>query len=235
MAFPNVVAVTENSTNTAGTSHAMTLPGSLQATDLILILISIGSTGATLNALTDWTETLDENLPIGLKIVRWTGAGTPSNPTFGTNLSTRSASLAFQISGADLSIAPAHAGSTATGTSTTPNPPSVTPAGGIAKDYLFIAFFGYAGEEADDDTWLNSSPTNYLPNPGYQKACGTAGTSLGGIIGAATRQLNTGAAEDPGAFGCDVSAAWRAQTIIIHPAPPPIPIAEVNMAPRLAP
>lgn len=32
------------------------------------------------------------------------------------------------------------------------------------------------------------------------------------------RQLNTGVAENPGTFAKDVSAAWRAQTIMIHPA-----------------
>lgn len=216
MAFPVIESTTESSTNTAGTSHAITLPASIAATDLVLIIMDIGSTAATLNALTDWGEILDENSANGLKILWYTGAGVPGNPTFTSSASTRSASIAFRISGVSKSITP-QIGTTATGTSATPDPPTVTPSGSVVKDYLFIAFFGAAGEEADDNTWSDTPPTNYLPSPPLQKACGTAGTNLGGLIAAASRQLNTGSAEDPGTFTKDVSAAWRAQTIIVHP------------------
>jgi hypothetical protein len=219
VAFPVVEGVSESSTNTAGTSHAVTLPANIAESDLVLIIMDIGSTAATLNALTGWTELLDENVANGLKIIWYTGSGVPSNPTFTSSASTRSACIAYRISGADKTVTPQIA-TTATGTSATPNPPnSATPPS--TKDYLFIAFFGQAGEEADDDTWVNTPPTNYTPSPPRQKSCGTAGTNLGGKIGAAERQLNTGSAQDPGTFGVDVSAAWRAQTIIVHPAPPP--------------
>jgi hypothetical protein len=216
VAFPVVEGVAESSVNTAGTSHAVTLPASIASTDEVLILMDIGSTSATLNALTDWGELLDENAANGLKILRYTGAGVPSNPTFTSSATTRSASIAYRISGADKTVTP-QIGTTATGTSATPDPPSVTPTGGVSKPYLFIAFFGQAGEEADDDTWANTPPTNYTPSPPRQKTCGTAGTNLGGLIASAERALMTGSAEDPGTFGVDVSAAWRAQTIIVHP------------------
>lgn len=220
MASPVIEGVAESSLNSAGTSHPVTLPASIDSTDLVLIIMDIGSTSATLNALTGWTESLDEAVANGLKIIRYTGAGVPSDPTFVTSASTRSAQIAYRISGADKTTAPQIA-TTATGSSATPDPPSITPAGGVSKDYLFIAFFGQAGEEADDDTWVNTPPTNYTPSPPRQKACGTAGTNLGGKIGAAERQLTTGAAQNPGTFGVDVSAAWRAQHIIIHPAADP--------------
>lgn len=217
--FPIIEGTAETAVSTAGTNHAITLPGSISETDLVLVLMDIGSTSATINALTGWTEDLDEASANGLKILRYTGTGVPSNPTFVTSASTRSASIAYRISGADKSIAP-QIGTTATGTSVSPDPPSVTPTGGIVKDYLFIAFAGMAGEEADDDTWANTPPTNYLPSPPLQKSCGTAGTNLGGLICAASRQLRTGSAENPGTFNVDASAAWRAQTIIIHPRSP---------------
>ncbi len=230
MASPAVAATTEGSTNTAGTSHAVTLPTGGATWDEYLIIMDIGSTAATLNALTDWTELLDENVANGLKILLYDGVGVPSNPTFTSSAATRSAWIAFLITGADKTITPG-IGTTATGTSATPDPPSITPPS--SKDYLFIAFAGMAGEEADDDTWGNTPPTNYLPSPPLQKSCGTAGTSLGGLILAASRQLTTGVAENPGTFGVDVSAAWRAQTVIVHPVPPPInPIIPI-MAPQL--
>jgi hypothetical protein len=216
MAFPTVVSTTETAVSTAGTSHAITLPGSIAATDLVLIIMDIGSTSATLNALTDWGEILDENAANGLKILRYTGAGVPGNPTFTSSAATRSASVAYRISGAEKTITP-EIGTTAAGTSVNPDPPSVSPTGG-AKDYLWIAFFGQAGEQADDDTLVSGYPANYTHSQNV-KTCGVAGTNLGGMIGAASRQANT-ATENPGTFTSVDNAAWRAQTIAIHPAPP---------------
>jgi hypothetical protein len=216
---PVVEAVQENSVPTAGTSHAITLPAGITADEMTLILMDIGSTAATLNALTNWEELLDENLANGLKILRYIGPGIPGNPTFTSSASTRSASLAYRISGANKFIPP-QIGTTATGSSTTPDPPPITPAGGVSKDYLSIAFYGAAGEEADDDTWSDTPPTGWSPTPPRQKACGTVGTNLGGMIAAAERQITTGAEINPGTFAKDVSAAWRAQHVLIHPGKP---------------
>lgn len=220
MASPVVEGVAESSVNTAGTSHTVTLPAGGASTDLFLITMDIGSTSATLDALTDWTEDLDEAVSNGLKIIRYTGTGVPSDPTFTSSASTRSASIAWRISGADKTVAP-DIGTTATGTSATPNPPQVSAPSGT-KDCLYIAFYGAAGEEADDDTWSDTPPTDFTPTPPYQKACGTAGTNLGGMIAAAYRQLTTGAVQNPGTFAKDTSAAWRAQTIRIDPEPGPV-------------
>lgn len=216
MASPVVQQAIESSTNTAGTSHVVTLP-TATAGDLLLIILDKGSTAATINAHASLTELLDENNANGLYIAyRWMDGTEPASYTLTSSASTRTARIAYRISGAanPATQAPQIA-TTATGTSATPDPPSITPPS--SKDYLFIAFFGQAGEEADDDTWVNTPPTNYTPSPPRQKSCGTAGTNLGGKIGAAERQLTTGSAENPGTFGVDVSAAWRAQTIIIHP------------------
>lgn len=218
-AFPVVEAVTEGALTTAGTSHAVTLPASGVSTDLYLIIMDIGSTSATFNALTDWTEILDESAANGLKIWWYTGTGVPSDPTFTSSGSTRDARIAYRISGADKTITP-QIGTTATGTSVSPDPPSVTPTAGTVKDYLSIAFAGMAGEEADDDTWANTPPTDWTPSPPRQVSCGTVGTNLGGLITAAERQITTGSAIDPGTFNVDVSAAWRAQQVLVHPLPP---------------
>src|SRR5688572_6661649 len=138
MAHPVVEGTAESSVNTAGTSHTITLPnGAAVASDLFLILMDIGATSATINSLGSWTELLDEAVANGLKIFYYTGAGVPSNPTFTSSASTRSASIAWRISGVNKSIAP-QIGTTATGTSATPDPPaSASPAS--SKDYLFIA------------------------------------------------------------------------------------------------
>lgn len=217
MPFPVVQQVVENSTNTAGTSHTINLPTRVGG-HLLIIILDKGSTSATINAHASLTELLDEASANGLYIAyRWLDGTEGSSLTLTSSASTRTASMAYRISGAENpSVQAPQIGTTGTGTSATPDPPSITPAS--AKDYLFIAFAGMAGEEADDDTWGNTPPTNYTPSPPRQKSCGTAGVNLGGLILSAERQLNTGSAEDPGTFGVDVSAAWRSQIIMVHPA-----------------
>lgn len=230
MAFPTVQTTAETAVSTAGTSHAITLPSGIAAGDLTLLVTDIGSTSATFNALANWTELLDEASANGLKIIYYSGADIPSAPTFTSSASTRSATIAYRISGAEVPATQApQIGTTATGSSVNPNPPAVTPTGG-AKDYLWIALFGRDGEEADDDTWVTAAPSGFTNL--LQKACGVAGTNLGGMIASAEQQLNA-ASLDPGTFTC-ATGGWRAQTIAIHPAPPAPQAPDVIMAPQLS-
>ena len=228
---PGVLDVAESSTNTAGANHVVTLPSGIVAGDLILICMNIGSTSATLNAHADYTEVLDESAANGLKILYRQAVGGEGNPTLVSSGSTRDATITYRING---HVAPAtqapQIGTTATAASTTPDPPSVTPTGG-AKDYLSIAMFGRTGEEADDDTWVTAAPTGYTGL--LQKACGTAGTNLGGMVATASRHFNA-ASEDPGTFTC-ATGTWRAQTIIVHPSgtapgPYPEPVSPVGVS-----
>jgi hypothetical protein len=239
MASPVVEQAIESNTTTAGTSHVVTLP-TATAGQLLLIILDKGSTSATINAHASLTELLDEASANGLYIAYRQMDGTePASYTLTSSASTRTARIAYRISGAENPATQApQIATTATGTSATPDPPaSATPAS--SKDYLFIAFYGADGEEADDDTWSDTPPTNYTPSPPRQIACGIVGTNLGGLLAAAERQLTTGSAENPGTFAKDVSAGWGAQTIMVHPssAPPStvFDIDLVRMAPMLPP
>lgn len=218
MAFPVVADVTENSTNSAGTNHTINHP-TVVAGQLWLLILDKGSTSASVNAHSLWTELLDEAQANGLYIAyHWTDGTEGASSTLVTSASTRSASHLYRITGAENPATQApQIGTTASGSSATPDPPA-SAAPGATKDFLFIAFYGAAGEELDDDTWSDTPPANYTPSPPHQKSCGTAGTNLGGLIASAWRQLNTGSADNPGTFAKDVSAAWRAQTILVHPA-----------------
>ncbi len=214
MASPVVEGTTEGGLTSAGTNLAVTLPAGGSETDLYLVIIAKGSAAVTINALTDWSEVLDENVANGLAIIWYTGSGVPSNPTFVQSSSSRSVWGAYRISGANKSITP-QVGTTATGTSTTPDPPSVTVTGG-PKDILAIACFAAAGELADNDTLVTTFPTNYTDGQ-IEKTGGTTGTNLAGLLGAAARQAAAASSENPGTFTQNASRAWRAQTIIVHP------------------
>jgi hypothetical protein len=218
MAHPVVEQVVESAASTtAVTNHVVTLPTATSG-QLLLILMNIGAGAATVDAHGSLTELLDEGVANGLYIAyRWMDGTEPASYTLVTSANTRTASLAYRISGAENPATQApQVGTTATGTNANANPPtSATP--GSSKDFLFIALAGFIGEDADDDTWATASPTDYTPDPPRQKTAGTAGANLGGIITAAERQLTTGSAEDPGVFTIDNSRAWRTQTVMVHP------------------
>jgi hypothetical protein len=217
MAFPTVQTTSEDSEATATTSHVYTLPASIAVGDLILIVAARGSGVSAFNTLTGWTEIVDDGLANGVTVWARTADGTEgSTVTFTSAASTRSAAILYRISGAEPVATRAPEISTvATGSSTAPNATTVTPTGG-AKDYLWISLFARSGEEADDDTWVTSAPTTPSAFSNLlQKACGVAGTNLGGMIAAAQLQSNA-ASMDAGAFTC-ATGGWRAHTIAIHP------------------
>jgi hypothetical protein len=231
VAFPAIDASAETAVSTAGTSHVINLPTG--SGGLLLLILAKGLATAAINSHSDWTELLDEASPTtnGLYIAYSTTA-TGGTTTLVSDSATRSATIVHRISGAEAPGTQApQIGTTATGASVSPNPPAVTPTGG-AKDYLWVACFSRSGEEADDDTWVTASPTGF--NGLLQKACGVAGTNLGGMIAAAKEELNASTL-DPAVFTC-ATGTWRAQTIAVHPAavvPGPVDNLLI-MAPQLA-
>lgn len=217
MASPNVAFVSEGGLSAAATNVPIALPSGGSATDEYIVIIAKGSAVCSINALAGWTELLDEAVAAGLAIIRYTGAGVPTDPTFVQSVASRSVWCAYRITGANKAIAP-EVGVTATGTSTTPDPPARAVTGG-PKDILAIACFAAGGEIADDDSLVTTFPTNYTLGR-VEKAAGTVGTNLAGILGAAASQVAATSSENPGTFLQNASRAWRANTIVVHPVVP---------------
>jgi hypothetical protein len=196
---------------------------------MFIAIMQKGSAGTTptVNALAGWNELLDEAQTLGLYIAWRTCDGTEgTTTTFTLSSSTRGAWIVYEISGqADPTVQAPQVGTTASGSGTTPDPPSVSVTGG-SKDILTIACFGRDGEEADDDTWVTSAPSGF--GGLLQKACGTAGTNLAGMI-ATAHLASTTATSNPGTFSA-ATGAWRAQTIVVHPVvPSQTAVAEVSL------
>jgi hypothetical protein len=225
VAFPVVAATNESATTSAGTSHVVSLPAG--GGGLLVVLMNKGAGVATINALAGWNELVDENLANGM-FVAWSDTETGATATFTSSANTRDATISYRIGGAlPGSVQAPELSTVATGSSVNPDATTCTPTGG-AKDYLWITFFGMAGEQADDDTLVTTTPTNY--NSTLVKTCGVAGTNLGGLVASAHR-TNNAASEDAGQWVSVDNAAWRAYTLAIHPA---LPIPPVTMSPRLA-
>lgn len=217
MAFPSIVGTpAESATTTAGTSHVVNLPSGASG-NLFLLVMGKGTTSATINALTGWTELVDENQASGAFCAWHRCDGTEgATTTFTSSASTKSATIVYEITGDSTGQAP-QISAVASASTDAPNPNTVTPTGG-AKDYLWITWFvmGAANEEADDDTWVNNAATNY--GSLLQKTSGTAGVNVGAAV-AACHRTNNAASEDAAwpAGSTDQTITWRSFTVAVHP------------------
>jgi len=223
MAFPVIRATNESAkTATTGTTHTVSLPTGIMSGDLLLVIISKGrATSAwSFDALTGWTELLDEAVAGGLYIAYRKADGSESSTIALTGAADRSAHITYCIAqAADPTTRPPEIGTVATGTSTGPDPSTTTPTGGT-KDYLWITLFGTTSdEEADDDTWVNNAATNY--GNLLQKTSGTGGTNVAAGVGTSTR-TNRADSENAvwPAASLDTSMGWRAYTLAVHPVNP---------------
>jgi hypothetical protein len=99
-------------------------------------------------------------------------------------------------------------GTAATGTSTTPDPPSVTPSS--SKTWLVVA----CNASDDDDNATTYWPTGYVPLAQTESGSSTSSA----MMQVACDVQATGSAIDPGAFALAASEEWVAQTFLIPPA-----------------
>lgn len=169
-------------------------------------------------ALSGWSEIKGTNHDGGrttiLRKVIVTASGEPSSYAFTWTGNTRNTGVIVRVRGADTTTPEEATGTTATGDSANPDPPSATP--GSSKDYLALASWGLEGK---------ATTTTVLPT-GY--TAGVSGGTTGGgaqaahaSLGTAHREFTSGSAEDPTAFTTSRGDGWAADTIIV--APPPVP------------
>lgn len=219
MAFPYIISRNESNVTTAGTSHAVSLPAGINPKDLVIIFFAHAQ-AVTLNSLAGWTELSDAGTANGETwLYRYCDGSEGSTVTFTSSGSTKSCHLTWNIRGAkDPAIQAPELSTVATGTSTTPNATILTPTGN-PEDYLWITAAVTAGEEADDDTWGGAAPSGF-GNAVYKTTdiAGVATTNCSAE--AADQQLNA-TSMDAAAWGANAqSLAWRAWTLVVHPAAP---------------
>jgi hypothetical protein len=101
-------------------------------------------------------------------------------------------------------------GTAATGTSSTPDPPSVTPPS--AKQWLVMACA--AADDDDNVITFSYHPTGYVPLAQTESSSATTSS----MLDAACDVQTTGSAINPGTFTMAASEEWVAQTLLIPPA-----------------
>jgi hypothetical protein len=192
----------------AATSHDVTIPGTPAAGDLLLMIAHIDNNPPSIGGMpTGWVQ-LKRFLPNASRLCEtWYkfAEGGESSFQFTTTTSQISGNECWLLTGAHTSTPP-EASAGASGTSTTPDPDSLTPSWG-AEDNLYVAYEGNNLEAA------TAFPTNYdLYQSSPAHDIGSEGFAI------AARAI-TGSPEDPGTFTLANSRAWHAFTICIRPAP----------------
>jgi|SRR3989344_3110222 len=178
-----------------------------------LLIAVVGQDGAgTFTWPGSWAELVDlgAGTVASLHIAYLIASGGEKTVVPTSTLSERSSHLVLRIAAAAWHGTTPPEVTTATGTSATPDPPSLTPSWGSA-DTLWIASFVI--DDPAVSLPVTGWPTSYSGN---QVSCGSGDTSTAGIA-IATRGL-AATTEDPGSFSTTASDNWAAATIAVRPA-----------------
>ena len=209
--FPVVEGTNQNATTSVSSSIAVALPASIQAGELLIIFVSANNNaGVTFTTPSGWTQLY--NVTGGGNMRRHacyykvaTGSEGASVTLTGSTNATFAAN-SYRISGYQ---GTPEAATPATGSSASPNPPSLTPSWGSAKT-LWLAV---AADISTSGT-APTAPTNF----------GSGITAQGNTFGAnqcrtsSSRRELESTSEDPGTFTIGSSNQWIAATVAIRPA-----------------
>jgi hypothetical protein len=208
MTFP-VVSASADSGSLSGSSQTPTLAAHSAGDRILLIYAVDGGASNYVSHTAGWD--LLANVSNGavcfLLAFELKSAASSSESITVTLGGARTArAFSYTITGSDTATAVEVA--TATGISSGPNSPSVTPSWGAA-DTLWVTAFG----QDNSTITLSSYPGSYTDN---QLNYG-AGTTSTPRVGGASQELNA-SSEDPGAFTLSASEQWTAITVAVKPA-----------------
>ncbi len=148
--FPVIQTTATSKEDTSSTSHTITLPSSIAAGDLIVIVVSIRN-GRTLTTPTGYTQLYKAGEGGGAithAVYYKSAAGGETTATLAVAVGASGAHVSYRISGWS-----AIGGSiNASGV----NPPSLSPSGGLSR-YLWIA----TGGNIDGGSTLGTAPTGF--------------------------------------------------------------------------
>lgn len=211
MALSFVSATAQTS---AGTELTFAAPSGIADDDIIILMLGRAEVSTSPSWGTGFTELFNTAHDGGSFAAAWKRASSESGDyVVSWSGSTAVAGVAYCIRGAITSATPVVAGTTATGSSTTPDPPSTDPGSSAAR--LAIACFGQEGK-------LTSStvPSGYTEPATGSEAFTSGGGSPTAHEGVGTGyRTYTGQAENPGTFDTGNNDGWAANTLVFTPEP----------------
>jgi len=214
---PQIASITNTASATDGTTHNVSMPATVNKSDLLLVFIVVeGDNTATFTPTpTGWTPLFSSgagttNLTGGFaKIADGTEGGTTVD--FATSNTGGFAAHTYRITDWYGTLAGVTTGTTATSAgTTTPNPPNNAPTWGTTvQQTLWIAVVG----STDDDETATTAPAGF---GGLTSTIVGGGANDGGAMSSAN-VVSAVASNNPGTFTLTGSEATVAQTISIRP------------------
>ena len=189
------------------------MPSGIQSGDLLLIFWADRDVNSTLSTPSGWTPlyNTDNSNYRAACYYRIANGTEGSTVTMTTSSNERSTHNTYRIQVGTYTGVPI-ASSAATGTSTTPNPPSLNT--GSSDNYLWIA-----ASHSEGAATANSAPTNFTNLISAVNTTGTSNSNRYSIMATARRNLATQTL-DPGTFTLSQSRIWSSYTIAIKGAVP---------------
>ena len=213
LAAPVVASVTETAFGSDTTGHNVTMPATVNAGDLLIVLFT-NDGDATVTTPSEWTELASNEadgavrLSVYYKIAAGTEGGTTVN--FVTSASEQAAAQVYRITDWH-GTTPPEISTAATETSTAPDPAFLDPAGWGVSNTLWLAV---AGQDRGDQSGTLAYPISYINGTSTQSSSAVGCCR----IHSARRVLLTATSEDPGPFTIPVTEQWVAFTIAVRPA-----------------
>lgn len=205
--FPTVLSLTETSFSTDTLTHNVSMPATVLAGELLLMLFtSDGTLGHTTPS--GWTliKTLagtQTRVSVYGKVAIGDEDGTTVNVA--TVATETAAAQVYRITDWWGSLSGIEASTGAAASGTTPDPDNLAPSWGTARP-LWIAVCS-----ADNAPTVSAYPTNYTN--GTRTASGGTDQCM---LASARREIR-GSSENPGTFTIGTSGAWAAFTIAVRP------------------
>lgn len=206
------ISLTVSATTTDQTSHLVSMPATVAASDLLLVALVTRTDTAITNPGGGWNQlhTTANGTTTRLGCYYKIAAGSEDGTTvdFVSAVATESVSHTFGVPVAEWhGTTPPEVGTAATGSDINPDPPNLTPSWG-SEATIWIAVEGVANIRT-----VTTYPTNYTDGADDDSTAG--GNNV--AIGSARRTL-TASSENPGTFTLNSTGVWVAQTIAIRPA-----------------
>lgn len=207
MAFPTIESVTATVFDSATTAHAVNMPATVNAGDLLVVLFRLSDDGVSITTPANWTaKSTDITGALYMKIA--TGSEGGGTVDFVSSVAGGGSAQTYRVSGwyGDITTT-GIAWAAATGTSLTPDPPNLSPGWGTL-DIMWLAVMFNNTSRA-----VTGSPANYT------NSTETTDTYDDDTIVSARRAL-AASSENPGTFqfAAGTDRPWRAITIAIRPA-----------------
>jgi hypothetical protein len=209
---PSAFIAARAETSATASPVAVTMPSDVVAGDLLIATVSTDA-AATVAAGggEGWTNITDtaNGSAVRLNILAKIAAGSDAlNLTLGSADDSATHVMRIVDHGVANVATDIEVGTAATGTSTAPDPPSVTPAANANN--LFIA----VAASDDDDDIVTFAPTSYTAEAQTKSTTGTSSC----LIQVAYRYVSTGSAVNPAAGALNLSEEWVTQTLCVPPA-----------------